>query len=505
MARLRIVALGSVLLLLAGATAASAGAFAQGPLVAVSGASPFNACTDDDVGSQPGTVFPDSEVEPYVDVNPTDPDNIIGVWQQDRWSNGGARGNVAGVSMNGGASWSIVPLPGVTLCTGGAFQRASDPWVSFAPDGTAYAMSLVLDISPPAGSEGGFGPNGMVVNRSTDGGVTWGPPTTLVTTTDPRTLHDKNSLTADPTDADFAYAVWDRLRIPQGAVVQPENAVAIGFKGPILFTRTTDGGDSWETPRVIYDPGGINQTIGNQIVVHPDGTVINFFNEILNFRNDDGGSQFDFNLALLRSPDKGETWLPTGRPLRVQKMQPAGVTTPDSGTPVRAAAVLFDVAVDASSGALYAVWQDARFTGTEAVAFSMSNDGGFTWTAPIKINQTPTNISAARQQAFIPEVAVTGSGVVAVSYYDFRNDVAGPQELADHWLVHCHAACSDPVSWADETRVTDVSFDYAVAPFANGLFLGDYVGLGTDQNGILPLFSVTTATDPANVVFRRHE
>jgi hypothetical protein len=36
-----------------------------------------------------------SEVEPWMDANPTDPDNLIAVWQQDRWSNGGARGGHA--------------------------------------------------------------------------------------------------------------------------------------------------------------------------------------------------------------------------------------------------------------------------------------------------------------------------------------------------------------------------------------------------------------------------
>src|SRR5437667_5781423 len=38
---------------------------------------------------QPGsTVYQNAEVEPWVDVNPTDSRNLIAVWQQDRWSNG---------------------------------------------------------------------------------------------------------------------------------------------------------------------------------------------------------------------------------------------------------------------------------------------------------------------------------------------------------------------------------------------------------------------------------
>src|SRR5918995_4517176 len=117
--------------------------FATGPLTQVSDTSPFAGCTADDVGSQTGTVFPDSEVEPWIDVNPTNQDNIVGMWQADRWSNGGARGHVVGVSMNGGTSWTQVVLPKVTVCSGSGtpetprnYERTTDPWISFGPDGT---------------------------------------------------------------------------------------------------------------------------------------------------------------------------------------------------------------------------------------------------------------------------------------------------------------------------------------------------------------------------------
>ncbi len=147
----------------------------------------------------------------------------------------------------------------------------------------------------------------------------------------------------------------------------------------------------------------MNQTIGNQIVVQPDATVIDFFTEILNFRNDDLDGQFDLNLSLKRSPDQGETWLPRGRPIRTNDIFGIGALTPDDQIPVRDGAGLFDVAVNPHDGTLYAVWQDARFNGVDEVAFSMSTDGGFTWSEPVKINQTPTNAAEPlRQQASLP-------------------------------------------------------------------------------------------------------
>src|SRR5438270_742459 len=103
-----------------------------GGLVRASGASPYpSSCV---AARQVGTNYPGAEVEPFLAVDPANAKHLIGVWQQDRWSNGGANGLVTGVTFDGGATWTKSSVP-YTLCSGGAFQRASDPWVSFAPDG----------------------------------------------------------------------------------------------------------------------------------------------------------------------------------------------------------------------------------------------------------------------------------------------------------------------------------------------------------------------------------
>jgi len=489
---------------------------AIGPLVQVSSMSPFGplAACGNFPGVAGGINFLDSEIEPWVDVNPANPDNIVAIWQQDRWSDGGSRGNVAGVSFDGGNTWAIVPIPGITDCTGGPWERASDPWVSFSPDGTLHQMTLAFQTDPPANRPGGFGPNAMVVSKSEDGGLSWSDPITLIEDVDARVLNDKNSLTADPTDPDFVYAVWDRLQISGAEAVAPENVspgrglfvgIGLGFRGPIYFARSTDGGDSWEAARKIYDPGANNQTIGNQIVVQPDGTLVDVFTEILNFKNNDrNGPGFNFNLALLRSKDNGATWRPVARPIRAARIFSNGAVTPDNLVPIRDASILFDVAVDPQDGRIFAVWQDIRFNGIEEVAFSMSSDGGFTWSEPIKVNQTPANANPLRSQAFVPSVAVNADGAVVVTYYDFRNDDASG-ELADFFAVQCDSGCSDPADWGGEVRLTDVSFDILQAPFARGLFLGDYMGLASDGTDFLSAFVIADPADPASVFFRRAE
>src|SRR5437764_12331667 len=115
-----------------------------------SGPSPFTGCTADNVALQESelgsTLYPNAEPEPRVDVNPTNSSNIVGAYQQDRWSDGGARGLVASWSKDGGATWHPVVIPGLSKSSGGIFDRASDPWVSFAPNGDLYETSLSFGL-----------------------------------------------------------------------------------------------------------------------------------------------------------------------------------------------------------------------------------------------------------------------------------------------------------------------------------------------------------------------
>src|SRR5437762_11767836 len=233
---------------------------ASGP-IDISGLSPFAACT---VGG-PGTNFVNSEVEPFVAVNPADPSNIIGVFQQDRWSNGGAHGLVASTSHDGGATWTeswahFSTCSGGTAANGGDYGRASDPWVTFAPNGAVYQISLSASADLTVSA--------VLVSKSTDGGDTWSEPTTLARNVsafpEGPGFNDKESITADPTNANNVYAVWDRSRFPSDRAGVTAQMSAASVRGDIMFSRTTDGGQTWSPPRDIL---GLNQnefTIGNQ-------------------------------------------------------------------------------------------------------------------------------------------------------------------------------------------------------------------------------------------------
>src|SRR5881392_4491059 len=156
----------AVLILLPLATA-SAGPYATTvvhqasgtPSPPANGDSPFASC-DISAFLIPGEInYVNSELEPWVAVNPTNPMNIIGVYQQDRYTRGGARGLAAAVTHNGGMTWSSTyphfsTCAGGTVANGGDFQRASDPWVTFSPNGHAYFITLSLTFLGPASATG---------------------------------------------------------------------------------------------------------------------------------------------------------------------------------------------------------------------------------------------------------------------------------------------------------------------------------------------------------------
>jgi hypothetical protein len=484
--------------------AAAANSSAVGPLTLLSGPSPFATCTDGATGAPGETLYVNAEVEPWVDVNPTNPNNIIAVWQQDRWSNGGAHGLVTGVSNDGGATWTrtfahLSTCAGGNAANGGDYARASDPWVTFAPNGDAYQISLSVDSNAIKSA--------ILVSKSEDGGATWSEPTTLILDSGLRdsswAFNDKESMTADPTNANYAYAVWDRFVSPAGS----SKASFLGlldsraFRQPIWFSRTTDGGQTWEPARKIYDRSSQNGTIGNQIVVLPNGNLVNIFDEF--FVNKNSKGQRGESIAVIRSTDKGMTW--SQKSIVVAANLAIGAFDPDTGQPIRAEGGIPDIAVNRTNGALYAVWQDARFSGVDEIALSVSTDGGFTWSTPVRVNQTPRSTTTANQQAFVPSVHVADDGTVAVSYYDFRFNDANPGVPTDHWIVHCHPSgvmtCANAADWGDEARLSPSSFDIEQAPAARGpfgFFLGDYEGLANIGNQFLPVFIQVNNGDTTN-------
>jgi hypothetical protein len=440
------------------------------PQYLASGASPF-AANCDGVAAV-GTLYVNAEVEPSLAINPTDARNLIASWQEDRWSSGGSRGIVVGVSHDGGTTWTQRALP-FTRCgagtpaNGGDYERASNAWMSISPTGTAYVASLAFNgmVMQPGSV------SAVVASRSTDGGTTWNPTSTLIRDVD-TAFNDKVAITADPVTPHFAYAVWDRLTTAN--------------IGPTYFARSTNDGVTWETAKSIYDPGVNNQTISNVLVVLPNGTLIVFFVDI----QGGAGGSFTSSLAIVRSTDNGVNW---SSKVKIADNFGVGTRDPDTGQPVRDSSLVPAIAVG-NGGSMFVVWQDARFSGgvRDGIALARSDDGGFTWSTPVRVN------SNAAVPAFSPSVHARADGMIGVTYYDFRANTADRNTLlTDYWLTRS----ADAATW-QENQISG-PFDLAIAPVsatagAAGYFLGDYQALLSSGATFIPLFAQTNSGNLSN-------
>jgi hypothetical protein len=445
----------------------------------VSGPSPLTPGCE---GAGPqGRVYRNSVVEPSLAIDPGNPRHLLAAWQQDRWATAGASAQLSAVSWDGGRTWSS-SSPVFSRCTGGNatngadYQLTSDPWVTIAPNGDAYQMTIAFD-SPQNPS----GQNAMLVGKSVDGGVSWAAPTTLIREAIANGFNDKNSITADPYDPAAVYAIWQRELTAEETPETPDVEEA-------MFTRTTDGGLTWETPRPILAPAGMSVS-GHIVQVLPGGDLVDLFT-----LNHQAGDTELHDLEAIRSTDRGTTW---SRPVAIAPMQTVDLVDPYSTFTIRPTPDnIASTAVDRTTGELYATWTSGQFSGGKYsdIALSSSTDGGVAWTAPVKVNQTQGNTVA-----FVPTVAVLADGTVGVSYFDLRNNTpTQPSILANHWLATCHQNCGAANASWQEVSVAG-PFDLQRAPYAKGFFVGDYMGIVAGGGAFDLLYVTSTPTGNAEL------
>ncbi len=445
----------------------------------VSGGTPFSSACGNAVPTGSGETYTlGSGIQPQAAAIPGGA--LVGVWEQDRWSGIGARAIMASNSVDGGVTWSAPIVLPFSNCGGGGgvgagYDRTSDPWVTFAGNGVVVASAI--GFSANGFTAGGFGATGglsaVLVSRSTDGGATWSNPTAAIADTNPSsasTFHfnDRDSVTADASGN--VYVVWDRLTSNSAAE-----------SSPAWLARSTDAGQTWSSAATLYDPGVGNEAFNNQIVILPNGNLLDLFTLVAST----GGT----TLQAVTSTNRGATW--STSPVTVATITSVGTQNPIAGgLPVRDSWVMAQVAVDSGSGSVAAVWQQSFNGSFDGIALSVSTNGGGSWSTPKQIN------GATAVAAFSPIVRYLPGGVLAVTYYDLRDYANGSTVLStDAWLTESN---DGGTTW-HEVRLQS-PFDLNKAPQTNNnrpfglspaLFLGDNQGLAAVSGNALPLYAAT--------------
>ncbi len=400
---------------------------------------------------------PDTQAEPYLAVDPEDPNRLLAFYQEDRFpSVGGARALTFALSTDGGRHWHEGLLPNLTTASGGTLDRASDPWVAFGSGGAVYCSGLAFDDADAQG--------GIYVSASRDGGETWD---------DPVQVHAQS---ADAIDDKDAIAVDDNPHSPYfgrvyvGWDISPSSGVA----QTLVMAHSADGGRTFSSPATIFDQQG---NIGIIPLVDPEGVVHAIW---LHY---EGGTLQSGTIESSYSTDGGDTWSP---PVTVADISLVPVPSSRTGDGRPGAAI------DPATGNVFVVWQDQRFTpGIDQVVLSFSADGRGGWSFPRRISDGPANAFN-----FTPAVAVNDLGQVAVSYYSMRNDPAGAGNLVDEYLT-VGGPRGRPFSRG--RRQSFGSWDLRAAAIADGqFFLGDYQGLAAAGHNFMPLWVATFATSPTD-------
>lgn len=443
-------------------------------LTRISGRSPFrHAC------GVPGDPTKAAEGEPHLAVNPRDPRHLVAAWQQDRFAvYGGALSNLVSVSRDGGRTWRGTMVEGLSQCTGGKPERTSDPWLSFDRRGHLYLSSLTFNfdasgqISQEAGEELA-GPTALSAARSDDGGRSWGPQVTVV---DDKMYDDREAITADPTRRNVVYMAWVRR---EGL---------LGENGVEYFSRTTDGGRHWETPRPISPPLPGFFTDPTLIEVLPNGTLLNFY--LLDngsFALPPPSPVVPWKVMVSRSTDGGDTF---SAPEAIATVQPYPPSDPDTGADVRAIP-LISTAV-APDGTAYVAWNEKPSRDSYNRGFvrlARSRDNGRSWS-------DPNTVAKVSGQTFLPALAVAKDGSIGVMFDSTRRDRRGDDEFtADVWLARSK---DEGKTWSHHHAAGP--FDLLTAPRSGsagigGIFLGDYQELVGLPHGFGGVFAAPNPVD----------
>ncbi len=396
-------------------------------------------------------------------VNPRDPSKILVAWIQD-----GRATDLVMASRNGGRTFSRILVPGLSACTGGPFQVASDPGVDFSADGRqAWFSAIVVDIEDMATAseaEGEGANSSMYAFRSSDSGFSWSTPSVIQPATNE--FWDLPRLTADPRRPKRAYYVYD-LREPVGK---------FGTKGFSLFSKTTNSGQTWSTPTKLYDPQTKSSWPGiSKILVNKDNSLLDVM-AIVDTDPSDAAAPNTTQQIAVRSTNRGRTW---SEPIPIGRSSGRGVTDPATKNILNTFDTYPSQTV-APNGDVYVSWLQPGKTpqSPSRIAVARSTDSGLHWrTSHIGIDG----------QGALPTIEVAGDGTVGVVYY-----VAAPESIGGNWPTKVMVATSRDHGrhWSRRQIAGPFNLLTTGSKARACCFVGDFEGIDRLPHGIAAAYSM---------------
>jgi hypothetical protein len=344
--------------------------------------------------------LPGNEAEVSIDVNPTNPKNLVAIGHAPRSQITQKVENMnTFYTFDGGQSWILVPLgdaqDGITN-VGSRF----DPAVAFDDNGNVYVAY---------GVNTGASKVTVVVATSANGGQTY----TQFTNVDADSNNDKWFLATGPDPSNPSqqnvYITWIQTVSENG-----------GSDQRVVLSASTDGGATFSAPKTINDPS-ITGTDGANFfpdpAVGPNGELYVAWHDV------DAKKVF-VDVSLDAGANFGTDKLVTNIDPGFSFFTPPGATIP--AAPVRGVRVGPNIDVDRSGGPFdgrlfisYVNLGTGGMPNTD-IQVRFSDDSGDNWSSEI-LGGISDDVGANSQ--FHPWLDVDQqTGLVSVVWYDARND-----------------------------------------------------------------------------------
>jgi hypothetical protein len=290
------------------------------------------------------------------------------------------------LSGDGGASWRSGGVPAQPA----AGPAGDDVTIAFGGDGRGYICAARSGHGSNVSSANPDANRAVYVWRTDDGGRTFSAPVTLI----------------EGVYSDHPWVAAGQGQTPSG------HHVYVAWGGgashtAVDFTRSTDGGESFEPPRRILGEAGTPSLVsaGPQVAAGPDGLMCAVCDWTT--RQDPSGDLVGQVVAVC-STDAGHSFAaPVHLGAEAATIALPGGVRPNSGP---------TVAVSPEGDGLYVAFPTHRPGSAHSdIVVTASRDRGRTWSKP----ETATPDDGAIY--FQPNVTVDGSGRVAISAFALAN------------------------------------------------------------------------------------